>query len=507
MTEAFSPKPNILFIMTDEQRYDALGCCGNSQIQTPNIDSLCRDSVNFTHSFCPYAVCTPSRYSILTGLYTHQHRGRTNASTPSELLDTYPKALSRSGYRTKAIGKMHFTPTYLDVGFQRMVLAEQHGQGRLEDDYHRELREAGLVDAVDLMDQRPEFRQRAPKEYWDNFGALVSDLPEAWHSTTWIGDKAIMELERWNRCGNQMTVSFIKPHHPFDPPREWAEMYDPEKIDPLPGWTDEILPRDQAFNPGFFPNKDLTLKVIKRITAYYYATISHIDHQVGRMIEVLKRRGLYDNTMIIFTSDHGEFLGFHHMILKNNYYYDPVVRVPLLIKFPGNKDGGTSRDTLTNNIDLAPTILAQAGVKPRTPMAGFDLGDPTNDRPYIFAEAGQGMMYMARSRNQKLCLTRNASQRLFTDLRRDPLEMENLYSDPEYKEAMLEHREAISEWLMFEALTPPCQNHLAPCVRQLCPVCPPGQCNSTKCQERLGEMLEYFEEKAAPMLGSAKTQS
>ncbi len=500
MSDVLGPKPNILFIMTDEQRYDALGCCGNAQIQTPHLDAMARDSVNFTNSFCPYAVCTPSRYSILTGLYVHQHRGRTNRSTPSELLDTYPKALTRAGYRTKAFGKMHFTPTYLDVGFERMILAEQHGDGRLEDDYHRELREAGLVDAIDLMDQRPEFRKRAPKEYWENFGALVSDLPEEWHSTTWIGDRAVNELERWNRCGNMMTVSFVKPHHPFDPPRSWAERYNPDEIDPLPGWTEEILERDQAFYPGFFPNKDLSLKAIKRITAHYYATISHIDHQIGRMIDVLKRRGQYDNTMIIFTSDHGEFLGFHHMILKNNYYYDPIIRVPLLIKFPGNKNGGTKRDTLTNNIDLAPTMLAQAGITPSNPMAGFDLSNPENDRPYIFAEAGQGMMYMARSRTHKLCLTKNPEMRLFTDLERDPLEMENLYKDPAYSEIISDHREAISDWLMFDALTPPCQNTLAPCVRRICTVCPPGECTSVYCNERLEDMLHYFEEKASPLL-------
>ena len=504
MTDFVPPNPNILFILTDEQRFDALGCYGNNQIQTPHLDSIARDAVRFTHSYCPYAVCTPSRYSILTGLYVHQHRGRTNASTPSDLLDTFPKALSRAGYRTKAIGKMHFTPTYLDVGYRRMILAEQHGDGRLEDDYHRELRAAGLVDGVDLMDQRPEIRRRAPKEYWENFGALVSDLPEEWHSTTWIGNKAVQELEGWNRCGNQMTVSFIKPHHPFDPPQSWADMYDPEKIDPMPGWTDEILARDHAFNPGFFSNKDLTLKAMKRITAYYYATISQIDYQVGRMIDVLKRKGIYDNTMIIFTSDHGEFLGFHHMILKNNYYYDPVIRVPLLIKWPGNREKGSVRDTLVNNIDLAPTIIAQARAKASNPMAGFDLSDPKNDRPYIFAEAGQGMMYMARSRTQKLCLTRDASRRLFVDLERDPLEMENLYGRDEYREAILEHREAISEWLMFEALTPPCQNRLAPCIRQLCDACPPGQCNSDRCQHRLQEMLSFFAEKAEPMLEPAE---
>ncbi|MCX7015037.1 MAG: sulfatase-like hydrolase/transferase [Candidatus Sumerlaeota bacterium] len=460
-------QPNILFLLTDEQRYDCFGAFGNRQILTPRIDSLAGDGVLFSHAFVPYALCTPSRYSMLTGLYVHQHRGRTNKSTPSPWLETFPHLMTVNGYRTTAVGKMHFNPTYLDVGYKRMKLAEQAGEGRMDDDYHRELHAHGLIDVIDLLDQRKEFRSRAPQSYWDHFGAEISNLPEEWHSTTWIGDRAVRELEQWTNCGNLLTVSFVKPHHPFDPSKRWAGMYDPATIDILPGWTGAVPERDLAYHAGFFPHVKLTEDAIKRVTAYYYATISQIDHQIGRMIETLRQKGLYDNTMIVFTSDHGDYMGFHHMLLKQNYYYDPVARVPLIIKFPGNADAGTTRDMLTNNVDLAPTFLRQAGIEPPKEMIGLDLADPHAQRDYIFSEYGHGDLYMARSRRYKLMLCRDAKQSLFIDLEKDPMELHNLIDDPAYRNIIQEHRDALARWMLFDAIVPVYAPDTAPSVRRV----------------------------------------
>ncbi len=263
--------------------------------------------MRFPHSFCPFPVCTPSRYSLLSGLYVHQHGGWTNRCTLAPGIATFPRLLRAAGYRTHAVGKMHFTPTYLDAGFDHLELAEQDGEGRLDDDYHRELRDNGLLDALDLMDQRVEFRARAPKQYWQNFGAQTSDLPEEWHSTTWIANRALQAIDGWSESGNLLMCSFIKPHHPFDPPAPWDAMYDPDDIELLPGWTDEIPTRDRPYR-GYFPNEKLSEATLRRITAYYYATISQIDHHVGRMVARLKARGLYESTLILFTSDHGEYL-------------------------------------------------------------------------------------------------------------------------------------------------------------------------------------------------------
>jgi arylsulfatase A-like enzyme len=128
--------PNILILHADQHRYDCLGAYGNPNVQTPSIDALAADGIRFENSFCPFPVCTPSRYSLLSSQYVRQHLGWTNHCTVPPGIPTFPRLLRDAGYRTKAVGKMHFTPTYLDVGFEEMLLAEQDGPGRFDDDYH-----------------------------------------------------------------------------------------------------------------------------------------------------------------------------------------------------------------------------------------------------------------------------------------------------------------------------------------------------------------------------------
>lgn len=442
-------RPNILVIMADQHRWDCVGFNGNEQIRTPHLDALAADGVNYPHTICPFPVCTPSRYSLLSGLYVHQHGGYSNHCTLDPHIPTYPQVLREHGYVTKAVGKMHFTPTYLDVGFDQMVLCEQDGDGRYEDDYHRALVQAETIDAIDLYDQRREYRQFAPQEYWDTFGALPSDMPEEWHSTTWIGDRAVETLEMWAEGGNLLVASFVKPHHPFDPPQPWADMYDPTSLDILPGWTDSVPAHDPA--QAYFDNSKLTETTLRRVMAYYYATISHIDHQVGRMVDVLRDRGLYNDAMIVYLSDHGEYLGFHHMILKQGHAYDPLAKVPLLIKYPDSRDAGTSSPALANLVDVAPTVLRQAGLPVPPSMTGLDLGDDTPSRQYAFLEQTGAGYYMARSHTHKLIWDRDPAKSQFFDLTEDPLEMNNLIDSPAAQPLVAEYRQAISNWMLFES--------------------------------------------------------
>ncbi|MCP4640354.1 MAG: sulfatase-like hydrolase/transferase, partial [bacterium] len=339
-------RPNILLIHGDQHRIDCLGAYGNADIRTPHIDSLAGDGVRYDNSFCPYPVCTPSRYSLLSGMYVNEHRGWSNHCTLPPGTDTFPAMLKGVGYRTKAVGKMHFTPTYFDVGFEEMELAEQNGPGRWDDDYHRYLRDRGLVDGSDLEDQERNYRREARPEYWDTFGAMASNLPEEHHSTTWTADRAVDTLENWGAGGNLLMVGFVKPHHPFDPPASWCDRYDPDALTLLPGWMDECPVHDVKMHKGYFPNDTLTEASLRRAMAHYYATIEQIDHHVGRMIDVLKRKGIYDNTMILYTSDHGELLGYHHMLLKGGFIYDALMKVPLVIKYPESSHAGSSTDAL-----------------------------------------------------------------------------------------------------------------------------------------------------------------
>ncbi len=448
-------RPNVLLIMADQHRWDCTGFNGNRQIQTPNLDALAADGVNYANTICPFPVCTPSRYSIVSGLYVHQHGGWSNHCTLGANIDTFPKTLRAHGYATKAVGKMHYTPTYLDVGYEQMELCEQDGDGRFEDDYHRDLMQAELIDAIDLYDQRREYRRRAPQEYWDAFGAMTSDLPEEWHSTTWIGDRAVKTLEGWTAGGNLLTASFVKPHHPFDPPAPWDTLYDPAELELLPGWRAEVL--DPDTRQAYFDNTQLSEDMLRRIMAHYYGTISHIDHQVGRMLGVLRARGLYDNTMVLYLSDHGEYLGWRHMILKQGHAYEPLARVPLLIKYPHSAnmpaDAGTRRDVLANLVDVAPTILQQTGLSVPAGMLGLNLADPAQTREIAFLENLPAGYYMARSHTHKLILDRDPAKSQFFDLAQDPYETHNLMQEPAMQPLIAQFEAALSRWLLFDSPT------------------------------------------------------
>jgi arylsulfatase len=438
--------------LADQHRYDCIGAYGNNDIITPSIDNLAEDGILYKNSFCSFPICTPSRYSLFTGLYTHQHLGWTNHCSIPSSMPTFPKILSQAGYRTKAVGKMHFTPTYLDLGFDEMILAEQDGVGRYDDDYHRYLENKGEVDRIDLMDQLSEYRQNAPQEYWDSYGAMKSNLTEKDHSTTWIADRAMEEIENWSGDSNMLMVGFIKPHHPFDPPEPWSDMYDPNKLSLLPGWLEECLPQDIDKHKGYFPHEKLSEDALRKVMAYYYAAISHIDYYVGRMIDLLKSKGIYDNTLIIYTSDHGEYMGFHHLLLKQNFMYDPLMKIPLIIKYPAQSKKGENFEGMVVNLDLTTLIIKQAGCQPAEQMQGIDLNKDGKGRDFIFAESyGE---YMVRSKTRKLLFCADKEKSQFFDLEQDPLETVNLFYDARYKEEIQEYINVLLKWMLFEARTP-----------------------------------------------------
>jgi arylsulfatase A-like enzyme len=479
-------RPNVLILHVDQLRFDCLGACGNRDVKTPNLDRLAADGVRYVNSFCEFPVCTPSRYTLISGRPTFEHRGWDNRSTLAPTFNTFPKILRAAGYRTKAVGKMHYTPTYLDVGFDEMVLAEQDGPGRWDDDYHRYLMRLDLVDRNDLEDQRAEYRSHARREYWDTMGALVSNLPEEHHSTTWIGDRAAESIRSWDsRRSHLLMVGFIKPHHPFDPPAPWHTMYDPEKLALLPGWTNEVFPHDFQFARGYFPYDRLSEAGLHRVMAYYYANISLIDQQVGWLIALLKEKRLYDNTLVVFTADHGEYMGFHHMTLKANHMYDPLAKVPLLVKWPGGRRAGTVSERLVSNIDLAPTLCRAAGLCPDAGMHGEDLGADGPNRRIVFCE--QGPPVMARTRESKLLVMGGPPEKdLFFDLRRDPLEMHNLAGTPQVQDEIKRLRAAIAAWRP-KPLQPHYVDLSAPQIRGP-NVPPPGL-------DHRQAVIEYFEAK------------
>jgi arylsulfatase len=451
---AFAKDPvNVVILYADEYRADCIGVAGNDTIQTPSLDALAGDGVLYRNSYCVWPVCTPSRISLMTGQYVKQHGGRSNRSTVLPGTPTYATILRDAGYSTTAVGKMHFTPAYQDVGFDTMLLAEQNGRGRNVDDYHRHLKDEGILNSKDLIDQERRYRKDAPDEYWDTFGAYVSDVPDEHHTTTWTGNQAVDTISNWKKDqGNVLMVGFLKPHHPFDPPAPWHERYDPETTPILEGYTNSVPKQDYRRARGYFDNAKLTPAALKRATAFYYATITHMDYHIGRIIEELKKKGLYENTLIVFTADHGEYMGFHHMLLKGNYPYEALAKVPLIIKYPGQRHAGIQTEELVNTLDVTSTILNETGQKETIDMRGDALGGNTSGRvaPRKIVIVEDKMGVMVRDGRHKLMLVRNDSMSQFFDLERDPLEMDNRIMDANYAVVITELKDAVINWQLNE---------------------------------------------------------
>lgn len=322
-------QPNILILHLDQLRQDCLGCYGNPDVHTPNIDALAQDSVTYQNHYTVYPICTPSRYSFFSSLYVHQHGAWDNHSTLPNGYPTFPKQLQKSGYHTSAVGKMHMTPTYQNIGFSEMQLAEQNGIGRFEDDYHRFLMEHGKIDRFDLHHQSDLFRQSPTSHLYDMCQCSESDLDLEFYSSEWITQNALSQIDAWDpKQPELLMIGYINPHHPFDPPAPYSTMYNPDTLHLLPGYLDQPIPFDTQANGTPVDYSTITESEMRSIMAAYYGMITEIDDGIGSIIQKLKEKGLYDNTIIVFTSDHGEYLGYHHMILKCNHLYDPLGKNP-----------------------------------------------------------------------------------------------------------------------------------------------------------------------------------
>jgi len=219
----------------------------------------------------------------------------------------------------------------------------------------------------------------------------------------------------------------------------------------LPGYLSAPLARDLDYSPGFFPYTDLSEQKIRLAMAMYYATISQIDHHVGRMIGLLKKAGLYDNTLILYNSDHGDYMGYHHLLLKGNYMYDPVIKVPLIIKYPDQANAGTVSTELVNTIDVGPTLLNIASCETPSTMIGSDLRTGVQNRSYMFAEMGRGREYMMRSHTHKLLWCKNPGHSQCFDLQDDPFELHNRFDDPGLQSRITDMKNALVQWMLFDA--------------------------------------------------------
>lgn len=461
MVDQSDRRPNILLITADQMRYDCYGAAAHPVVRTPHLDALVARGVRFTNAYTPFPLCVPARLSILSGQYPHAHgvMGNRGMIPPSQ--PTLASLLCEAGYRTGAIGKMHFWPPYNPFGFEHMQLAEQEGPAWKIDDYHSVyLAERGLVDEWDRWDQQRPYRNQAPKEYWDTFGARASTLPEEHYHTTWIANRTVDFINAPDDRPFLAWTSFIKPHHPFDPPRPWDAMYD---IAGIPPREDQglALSKPLMTNGGrrdprqvFFNLAELSQEAYQRVAAYYYATISHIDHHVGRIMDALAASGKLQNTIVLFTSDHGDYMGQYGLILKQpNLPYDALAKVPFIMAGPGCQAGVTV-DSLVSLVDILPTATALAGARTPTHVQGRSLepllcapaSSSASWRDAVFSETMN--VKAVRTREYKYLYNHRSGIDELYRIEDDPSEVENLSLNSAYDGVRAGMRERLLGWYL-----------------------------------------------------------
>lgn len=480
--------PHVILIMCDQLRADAVGFMGNPHVRTPHLDKLARSGVVCENMFVQAPVCMPSRACIATGRYPLANR----MAGGSPLLDpretTMYELMQRGGYTTSLFGKLHLTPQQytldtlksdVPINDATPFLADADLSAIPDDPAKRNYgfqNDVGYEDAlrgnyVDWLEQRdPSLAGGTtrsgsssnsklmvwPSEAAKKLSTGVLDVPADLHPSMFIAESAAEHFEKHHGDGAQfMQVSFVDPHHPWDPPREIAERYDPMAID-LPKYNDT---GDIDWPPCMrerWPDFSFVTEEVARLTrAYYFAMMEMVDLAVGRLVETVKRAGEMENTLFVFVSDHGEFNGDYGLWRKGSMHYDCMLRVPCFFAWPGHIEAGRREAGLLQTIDLAPTILSLAGLPIGVGMQGNDLADGLTGNAPMGGDQTFTFMYRAwwgpfldcwslRTADAKLNYYPGDKVGHLFDLRNDPDERRDVYRDPAHREL----RDAMTDRLL-----------------------------------------------------------
>ena len=474
-------RPNILLITTDQQHFSALGAV-NPRISTPNLDRLARMGTRFDRAYCANPVCTPSRASILTGQYPSHHGAWTIGVNLAEDKETLPAILSANGYRTGLIGKAHFQslappslesqPTLRDLDFWRGFNGPWYGFDHIElarnhaDESHVGQHYALWMEAKGFTGWREYFQplpgetsahapaRHASGHYWARQGRAW-ELPAELHYTAWTGERSAAFIAANAGAPFFLWASFHDPHPPYTVPEPWASMYHPEDMEPgrlTPGehdlnaphfaMTQEPAPDFSGWHKPFeahgcsshlYPEEDL-----KKDIAIYYGMMSFIDAEVGRILDTLDRLGMADDTLIVFTSDHGHFLGQHGLIAKGPFHYEDMLRVPFIAAWPGRIPQGCVSDAIQSLVDLMPSFLDAAGIAIPGRVQGVSElgtwrgGPPARDHALCENRHNPVMPHVMSyiEERYKISVYRQGPWGELFDLESDPGEVRNLWDDP-----------------------------------------------------------------------------
>lgn len=415
-------KPNILLIMCDQLRYE---CLTNSMVKTPNIDRLRNRGVMFNNAYSQTPVCIPARHSLISGQNAFEIGLSENATKVKEIKDPLPRIVRDLGYYTCAIGKMHFVPTREHFGFDHMYLSEEIPSYIEDDEYLKFLREKGYIHVTEPHGKRSD----------TYYVPQISELPEEFHTTAWTANTTVDVIKKNRNRPFFVFTSFIKPHPPFDPCVPYNSMYNIDDMI-LPACHDNIIDDMILIQNGYKVNgiEKMTDYEKKKIIAYYYASVTQVDTYIGKILDCLEDNNLIDNTLVVFTADHGEMLGNHNSYGKRTYYEESA-KIPFIISYPGTFKEGVEVDNLTILQDIYATIISNAGGSVPEISSGRDLSQICRNgsgkvRDTLYAQYGSGRRFKAMIRwdKYKYIYMANGAREYLFDLENDPLELKPIYN-------------------------------------------------------------------------------
>lgn len=477
-------RPNILFITSDQQHWNTLGCL-NPEVETPNLDRLAAGGTLFERAYCVNPTCTPTRASLITGKYPSQHGAWSLGTKLPESERTIGEELSEAGYHTALVGKAHFQPLHgtdefpsleaypvlqdLDFwrdfhgpfyGFEHVELARNHvDEAHVGQHYALWMEEKGLADWRDYFRQ-PTGTIEHQQHKWP--------IPEEYHYDTWIAERTNALMEEYVGSGVPFFVwaSFFDPHPDYLVPEPWDTMYDPDKVT-VPGATEGEHEKNpphfrmtQEENPDFstyrepdgngmhgFHSHLRKQKTLRKDIAVYYGMISLMDKYIGKILDKLEELGVADDTVVVFTTDHGHFFGQHGLCAKGAFHYEDMIKIPFVVRHPGHVPAARRSDALQSLVDVPVTFLHMAGVDVPRDMVGVDQaatwrGESASARDHIIVEnRHQPTTIHVKTyvdERYKITTYYNREYGEIFDLESDPGEVNNLWDDPGSRDLKME---------------------------------------------------------------------
>ncbi|MEM9221225.1 MAG: sulfatase-like hydrolase/transferase [Pseudomonadota bacterium] len=459
-------RPNIILIMTDQQRYDSIAALGYPYVETPTLDRLVREGTTFTNCHITAASCVPCRASLFKGYYPHVTGVLRNGQ---QWQHTWVENLADAGYRCVNIGKMHTIPYNAPAGFHERYVVENKDrfmEGRYYfDEWDKALAAHGLI-----KQQRTLYRRR--EDYKDRLGAFEWELPEHLHSDVFVGNMAKWWVETYPPTEPLfLQVGFPGPHPPYDPTPEIAAKYlarndlplpkpSPEELERLPSPFKELRRHNvEVDHDSVVWSLDPTEDQLQRLWAFYLANVAMIDAKIGELLASLKARGYLENAVVFFASDHGDCMGDHGQIQKWSMY-EEITRVPLVAWSPGRFAADKREDRLCQLFDLGPAILELAGCEIPGSFEAESLlpameGRAWTPRTHVFCEqagdvnlTGASFITMVRSATHKLVHFKGIDEGQLFDLTADPGETNTLWDSSEHAEVKAEMMGVLRDWLI-----------------------------------------------------------